>query len=196
MNSVREILQDQGDRRPETPAAERTENEDEADGDSGGAVEPHGSGLCVLCLPARTEADEIAGTMLAQLLELPGCRVEAAPFASSPGELIDLVRKLKPRVVCISSLPPAAVMHARTLCKRLRGRVPAGNLVVGLWHAQGDRSKAKERIGCGAEAQVVTTLADAQEQIRLLLADTAEVQLPPVATKDATRPLVLPVLQG
>jgi hypothetical protein len=134
--------------------------------------------------------------MLAQLMELPGCRVEAAPVASSPGELIDLVRKLKPRVVCISALPPAAVMHARTLCKRLRGRVPAGNLVVGLWHAQGDRSKAKERIGCGAEAQVVTTLADAQEQIRLLLADAAEVPLPPVAVKDATRPLVLPVLQG
>jgi predicted PurR-regulated permease PerM len=196
LNCVREILQDQGERRPETPAAERTENEDEADGDSGGAVEPQGSGLCVLCLPARTEADEIAGTMLAQLMELPGCRVEAAPVASSPGELIDLVRKLKPQLVCVSALPPAAVMHARTLCKRLRGLVPAGNLVVGLWHAQGDRSKLKERIGCGAEAQVVTTLADAQEQIRLLLADAAGIQLPPVAENDATRPLVFPVLRG
>ncbi len=193
---MREILQDQGERRPETPAAESTEGANEADGDSGPAVEPHGSGLCVLCLPARTEADEIAGMIMAQLMDLPGCRVEAAPFASSSGELIDLVRKLKPRVVCISALPPAAVMHARTLCKRLRGRVPAGNLVVGLWHAQGDLSEAKERIGCGAETQVVTTLADAQQQIRLLLADAAEVQLPPIAMKDATRPLVLPVLQG
>jgi predicted PurR-regulated permease PerM len=173
LNSVREILQDQGSRRPETSAVERTEDENGADGDAVGAVEPPRSGLCVLCLPARTEADEIAGTMLAQLMELPDCRVEAAPFASSPGELIDLVRKLEPRVVCISSLPPAAVMHARTLCKRLSGRIPAGNLVVGLWHFQGDSSKAKERIGCEAETRVVTTLADAQEQIRLLLADAA-----------------------
>jgi methylmalonyl-CoA mutase cobalamin-binding subunit len=196
LNSVREILQDQGERRPETPATESTESENEADGDSGGAIDPRRTGLCVLCLPARTEADEIAGTMLAQLLDLPGCRVEVAPVASSASELIDLVRQLKPRVVCISALPPAAVMHARTLCKRLRGRIPAGNLVVGLWHAQGDLNKAKERIGCGADAHVVTTLADAQEQIRLLLADAAEVQLPPVAMKDATRPLALPVLQG
>jgi predicted PurR-regulated permease PerM len=183
LNSVREILQDQGERRPEAPATESTENKNEADGDSAGAIESHRSGLCVLCLPARTEADEIAGTMLAQLFDLPGCSVEAAPVASSASELIDLVRQLKPRVVCISALPPAAVMHARTLCKRLRGRVPAGNLVVGLWHAQGDLNKVKERIGCGADAHVVTTLAEAQEQLRLILADVAELQLPPVAMK-------------
>ncbi len=189
LNSVREILQDQGERRPETPATESTENE--ADGDSDGAIEPYRTGLCVLCLPARTEADEIAGTMLAQLLDLPGCPVKAAPVASSPSELIDRVRQLKPRVVCISALPPAAVMHARTLCKRLRGRVPAGNLVVGLWHAQGDPNKVKERIGCGADAHVVTTLAEAQEQLRLILADVAELQLPPVAVKGSHSPTCL-----
>ncbi|TVS19529.1 MAG: AI-2E family transporter [Planctomycetaceae bacterium] len=183
LNSVREILQDQGERRPETPATERTESENEAEGDSAGAIEPHRTGLDVLCLPARTEADEIAGTMLAQLLDVPGCPVKAAPVASSPSELIDLVRQLKPRGVCISALPPAAVMHARTLCKRLRGRVPAGNLVVGLWHAQGDLNKVKDRIGCGAEAHVVTTLAEAQEQLRLILADEAELPLPPVVMK-------------
>ncbi len=183
MNSVREILQDQGERHLETLATEGTESENAADGDSGGATAPHESGLCVLCLPARTEADEIAGTMLAQLFDSPGCPVKAAPVASSPSELIDLVWQLKPRVVCISALPPAAVMHARTLCKRLRGRVPAGNLVVGLWHAQGDLNKVKERIGYGADAHVVTTLAEAQEQLRLILADVAELQLPPVAMK-------------
>ena len=37
---------------------------------------------------------------------------------------------------------------------------------MGLWDAQGDLTKARERIGCGAI--VVATLADAQEQIRLL----------------------------
>ena len=57
-------------------------------------------------------------------------------------------------------------MHARYLCKRLRRRLPEVKLVVGLWDAQGDLNKAKERIGCGA-IRVVATLADAQEQIRL-----------------------------
>ena len=37
------------------------------------------------------------------------------------------------------------------------------NLVVGLWDARGDLSKATERIGCAAT--VVATLADAREHI-------------------------------
>ena len=41
--------------------------------------------------------------------------------------------------------------------------------MVGLWSAQGDLNKAKDRIGCGANVHVVATLADAQEQIRLLI---------------------------
>ena len=52
---------------------------------------------------------------------------------------------------------------------RLRGRFPEANLVVGLWNAKGDVNQAKERIGCGAAAHVVGTLADAQEQIRQMI---------------------------
>jgi hypothetical protein len=80
--------------------------------------------------------------------------------------MIDLVEGRKADVVCVSATPPAAVMHARYLCKRLRGRFPEVNLVVGLWDAQGDLNKARERIGCGAI--VVATLADAQVQFNLL----------------------------
>jgi len=71
-------------------------------------------------------------------------------------------------VVCISATPPAAVVHSRHVCRRLRVRFPEVHLVVGLWDAQGDLTKAKERIGCGAAAYVVSTLAAAQQQIRLL----------------------------
>ena len=59
------------------------------------------------------------------------------------------------------------MMHARYLCKHLRRRFPKVKLVVGLWDAHGDLNKVKERIGCGA--LVVATMADAQEQIRLLI---------------------------
>jgi hypothetical protein len=60
-------------------------------------------------------------------------------------------------------------MHARYLCKRLRGRFPELNLVVGLWNAKGDLQKARERLGGDATTHVVGTLADAQEQIRVLV---------------------------
>jgi hypothetical protein len=169
LQSVKEIIQQQGERQPDMPATAGTECRNEADGLSVPAIATNQSELCVLCLPARTEADEIAGTMLSQLVELPGCHFEAAVVASAARELIDLVQQRNPEVVCISAMPPAAVMHARTLCKRLRGRVPEENLVVGLWLAQGDLDKAKERIGCGPNVHLVATLADAREQIRLLI---------------------------
>ena len=124
------------------------------------------SRLSILCLPARTEADEITALMLAQVLETRGCLVQAVSVTSLAGEMGDLVDRCTADVVCVSATPPAAVMHARYLCKRLRSQLPKVKLVVGLWDAQGDLNKAKERIGCGAI--VVATLADAQEQIRLL----------------------------
>jgi hypothetical protein len=81
--------------------------------------------------------------------------------------MVELVERRKADVLCISATPPGAMMHARYLCKQIRRRFPTVKLVVGLWDMQGDLNKAKERIGCGAT--VVATLADAQEQIRLLM---------------------------
>ncbi len=83
--------------------------------------------------------------------------------------MVELVEQRKADVVCISAMPPAAAIHARYLCKRLRGRFPDAKLIVGLWNVKGDLNKARERLGCGAATRVVATLADAQEQIRLLI---------------------------
>lgn len=106
--------------------------------------------------------------MLAQVLETSGCRAQAISIAALAGEMVDLVDQCTAAdVVCISATPPAAVMHARYLSKRLRSRLPKANLVVGLWDAQGDLDKASERIGC--EAIVVATLAAALEQIGTLI---------------------------
>jgi hypothetical protein len=124
---------------------------------------------CILCLPARDEADEIAGMMLAQLLATGEYLVQSVSFTAVGGELVDLVERCKPDVVCISATPPAAVMHARHLCKHVRARFPDVPVVVGLWNADGDLSKATTRIGGVATTRVVATLAEAQEQVRLLI---------------------------
>ncbi len=59
-------------------------------------------------------------------------------------------------------------------------------MVVGLWNAQGDLSKAKTRIGGGATTHVVATLAEAQEQVRLLIQPpTMGTWCPPPAEKAA-----------
>lgn len=154
LESLQEMIQERGERRGEVPSNE-------------GIDEPRG--VSIVCLPARDEADAIAAVMLAQLLETRGCLVHCVSVTTAASELVDLVERCKADVVCVSATPPAAVMHARHLCQRLRGRFPQLHLVVGLWAAEGDLSKAKTRIGGGDKTHVVATLADAQEQVRLLI---------------------------
>jgi len=156
LQSLREIIQECGDRLRPTPPKEG--------GDDDTASRPQ-----ILCLPARDEADEIAGMMLAQLLSTGECLVQSARFTIAISELVTLVARHKPDVVCISATPPAAVMHARHLCARIRDRFPELPVIVGLWDAQGDLTKAIARIGGGSATQVVTTLTAAQEQVRLLI---------------------------
>ena len=128
---------------------------------------------------AKDQADGIAAMMLAQLLATPGCLVQSLSAMPTANELVDLVERCEADVVCISATPPAAVMHARHMCKDLRGRFPQLHLVVGLWNAQFDLTKAKARIGADDRTHGVATLAEAQEQVRLLI----QPLLPPPATQ-------------
>jgi predicted PurR-regulated permease PerM len=125
------------------------------------------SRLSVLCLPAHSEADEITGLMLAKVLAPSGCQVEIASISAQVDEMIELVERRKPLVVCISATPPAAVLHARHLCRRIHDRFPEVHLIVGLWDAPGDLVKASERISFGAV--VVSSLADAQGKVNSLI---------------------------
>jgi len=167
--SLKETVEEFGERQQELKLQEDKNDTRKICADSSLVNATDSSRLCILCLPARDAADEIAGMMLAQVLEMTGCLVQAVSVTALVSEMVDLVEQRKADVVCISAMPPAAATHARYLCKRLRGRFPEANLIVGLWNVQGDLNKAKERIGCGAATHVVGTLADAQEQIRLLI---------------------------
>ncbi len=168
MESLKEMIQDQGEHQQEWLAKREAADSPAADGDSIRVDEINSSRLSILCLPARSRADEIAAIMLAQVLETSGCRAQAISVTALAGEMVDLVDQCTAAdVVCISATPPAAVMHARYLSKRLCGRLPVAKLIVGLWDAQGDLNKTRERIGC--DAVVVATLTAAQEQIGTLI---------------------------
>ena len=156
LQSLKDVIHETGDGQHELQGKVRIE-----DGDS--------QRPCILCLPARDEADETAGMMLAQLLATDECLVQSVACTATARELIELVERRKPDVICISATPPAAVMHARHLFKLLRGRLPDVPVVVGLWNAQGDLSKVKTRIGGGETAHIVAALADAQAEVRRLI---------------------------
>jgi len=111
---------------------------------------PRGCVVNVVFLPANAESDEIAGIMLSQLLEMRGYCVKVVSVTQLAGEMMETVQNAKADVVCISALPPAAITHARYLCKRLHGKLPEIEMMVGLWNSGGDLKRAKERIARGA----------------------------------------------
>ncbi len=111
------------------------------------------SASSVCRLTAR--ADELAGMMLAQVVDIRGCVMEAVPAAAmaAASQLVDYVEQREADVVCISAAPPAAVAHARRLHMRLRRRFPDLKLVVGSVEFTGrtergesaDRNRTRER---------------------------------------------------
>ena len=173
LQTLKAMIQERGERQQEPTRGERAD---------AGPTDPTGPrGLRVLCLPAHGEGDELAGMMLAQVLQSHGCVVETVPATATAGasELVAYVEQRDVDLVCISAAPPAAVAHARRLRMRLRRRFPGQELLVGLWTAPGDLSEAKSRIGLDARTHVVTTLSDAQALIRTLLDRRPGQKVPP-----------------
>ncbi len=171
MQSLKEMLQDRNDRQQEKLAALGKKDVGSVDVATGNTVSAEAtrakpSPLKIICLPARTEADEITAMMLAQILETTGCSIQTVTVTSLADEMIDRIDQSSVDVICVAATRPAAVMHARYLCKRLRVRFPAVKLVAGLWESVGDLNKAQDRIGCGAT--LVLTLADALREILLM----------------------------
>ena len=166
---LKETVEELGERQQEIQTNEASTETKAADVDSSPVVSNDSEQHCILCLPARDETDEIAGTMLAQLLAMKGLVVHAVSVTALASEMIDLVEQRKADMLCISAMPPAAATHARYLSKRIHGRLPKTNLIIGLWNSTIDLNKAKDRIGCGTMAHVVGSLATAQEKIHSLL---------------------------
>lgn len=120
----------------------------------------------IAIIPARDEADELAGLMLEQLLRREGQRCRTLPGDALAAETVERVVKLAPAIICVSAMPPMAVTHARYMCKRLRSSLPEARLIVGMWHAT-DVQRAKDRLQAGGEESVVATFTEAIDRLRM-----------------------------
>jgi len=124
----------------------------------------------ILCLPANDRADEVAAAMLAQILEQAGHAALCLPVAhASLLEMLALLETRSDDVICISSVPPYAFSPARAMCKLVRERFPKPKLVVGVWGFSGDTEKAKARFERAQPDRLLTSMAQAVEQIQELI---------------------------
>jgi predicted PurR-regulated permease PerM len=123
-------------------------------------------GVRVICVPASGDADEIAGVMLAQLLGVAGHDAKCIPIGSVE-EMLAQVARTQPGIVCISSIPPLALTHARAIYGRLRAQFPSAAIIVGLWNYSGDVARSAGRIDTPERVHVSTTLAEAVLQVKI-----------------------------
>jgi len=158
--STREMIEELADTPIEENAEAAAKNSAGASSDE---IEVTGD-VDVLCVPARDEADDMIAMLLAQLLERQGGRAESIPIGT-PEEMLSLVAKSNPTVVCISALPPLAMSHARDLYAKLRAQFPDLHIVICLWHFEGDPAKAAIRLKVGKGHAFFTTLPEVLQHI-------------------------------
>jgi predicted PurR-regulated permease PerM len=120
----------------------------------------------VLCVPASDRADEI----IAKLLETAMVERGLVANVIGPRHAIgEVQRDSSTKAVVICALPPEAVTAARAVCKRMRMGHSDVPVVVGLWSAEGDLDRARQRLATAGATQVITTFAECFAQLEATL---------------------------
>lgn len=119
----------------------------------------------VLCFPAYDEADEIAASMLTQLLEQAGCPTILIPLGFAAADLSDMVQPMADDVFCVSAVQPLAFSHARAMTRELKTKFPRTRVVVGVWGFTGGDERALARFRPTVPDQFVTSLSQALESL-------------------------------
>ena len=119
--------------------------------------------LKLLCLPARTAADEVSAQLFARLSAmLPQVQASHLSATSLLGEMLNQVEELNPDIICICSLSPSAVSKARYSLTRIEARFQNIQVLVGLWQTRDGLEKAKERLESAGKSKllIATTLRE------------------------------------
>ena len=127
----------------------------------------------VLCLPARREADEIAGHMLTQLLRLKGVSVKLIFAPVLAPEILEFIKQAKPALACITAVSAAGLTAARHLGNRLAGDFPELKLMVCIWGSKEENNNLANRFPMASPENVVTGLPQATQRILALISTTA-----------------------
>jgi predicted PurR-regulated permease PerM len=159
-HSTREIIEELGD----TPVEGATEAKGADASQIAGADNTEPGHVDILCIPARDDADDVIAALLAQLLERHGHLAQSIPIGTTQ-EMLSQVKDAKPSVVCISALPPFALNHARALYAKLRAQSPQVQVLVCLWHFEGDPQKVMARLRLAPGHGFFTTLPQVLQHI-------------------------------
>ena len=80
-------------------------------------------------------------------------------------EMIARAMLARPDVVCISALPPFALVHARALYNKLRAQSPEMKIIVGLWNYPGDVERIAARLQLAEGSRMAITLSEVVNEL-------------------------------
>jgi predicted PurR-regulated permease PerM len=89
--------------------------------------------LCLLGYAVDGDIDRVALKMLQKLLDPDRWDIEVIADGTLTSEVVAGVAVDPPAAICITSIPPGGIAHARYLCKKLRTVAPDVPLLVGRW---------------------------------------------------------------
>jgi predicted PurR-regulated permease PerM len=152
VQATREIIEDVGERRATSRAPDA-------------APEVPYEKVRIVACGADGGADVLGVEMLTKLLDPARWEVERLGEAALTSDVLAAVADTNPAIICVGSLPPGGLAHARYLCKRLRARFPEVKILVGRWGFKGDAEPNREQLREAGADLVATTLAEARDQL-------------------------------
>lgn len=114
----------------------------------------------LLGCPAFDDTDRVGLEMLRQTLDPAVWDWECTAVDTLASELAARMATDRPDIVCIGSVGPGGLGHARYLCKRLRDAAPELTILVGRWGQSRDAKLELERLEEAGAGFVATTMAD------------------------------------
>lgn len=117
----------------------------------------------VLGCPARDDTDDLGLEMLRQLLNPDHCNLEIASVETLVSELVARISFDPPIAICIASVPPGGMSHARYLCKRLREASPDIHIIVGRWGPRPVSKVDRDRLLAAGADSVTTTVLETRK---------------------------------
>jgi hypothetical protein len=132
----------------------------------------------VLCIAGRGPLDEVAASILAQLLHKSGLKARVLQYEAASRMRIGRLEADEVAMVCLCYLEIGGTpSHLRYLLRRLRQRIPNARLLVGLWPAE-QAILTDDRLRAAVGADVYTS--SLREAVEACL-EAARAEIRPVA---------------
>lgn len=123
----------------------------------------------VLGFPADGKADEVALLTLGKMLDGMRYKMEIISADMLASEMVSLVERKQPGIICIGAVAPGGLAHARYLCKRIRARCPEVKILVGRWGFSGNPETTRATLTSAGADRIAITLAEARDHLTQLI---------------------------